>query len=171
MDKHTIIVIIASVLIAGTLGFTFGNIFLIEQVGFGLSNQKDFRFFGLINEEEIVICNPSPFYTSFNNLKIKMSFEGREIGEISFPGIFLEPNSNTTKKGEFNTQSFEEVQYYSMHFDAMFLNTIAQRIEPSKMIIQTEIQTQILGFIPYTVTNQYAALEFWEMMNSDENIC
>lgn len=171
MNKHTIIVIIASILIAGTIGFTFWNIILIEQIHFGTANQSDFRFFGLINEEEITLCNPSPFYTTFNNLKIKMVYEGQNIGELDFPGVFLEPNSNITKKGQFETETFEEVQYYSMHFDAMFLGTIAQRIDPAKMAIQTEIQTQILGFIPYTLTNQYTALEFWEMMNDDQNIC
>ena len=171
MDKHTIIVIIAAVIIAGTIGFTFWNIILLDQVKFVMTNQSDFRFFGFINEEKIALCNPAPFYTTFNDLKIKMIFEGKEIGELDFQGVILEPNSNITKKGEFRTEAFEEVQYYSMHFDAMFLNTIAQRIDPSKMVIQTEFQTQILGFIPYTVSKQYSALEFWELMNSEENIC
>ena len=171
MNKHTIIVIIASVLIAGTVGFTFLNAVLAEQIQFTVTDQDDFRYFGLINEEKILLCNPTPFYTSFDNFQIRMVYEKRDVGKLSFPGAFVAPNSNVTKQGKFTTNAFEEVQYLSMHFDSMFLGTIPVRIDPTKMIIVTEIQTKIIGVIPYTITNQYSALEFWEMMNSDKNTC
>jgi hypothetical protein len=143
------------------------NIYSANQIQFRIENQDDFRYFGLINEEKISICNPSPFYTSFNNLKIKMNFEGRDIGELNFPGKMISPNSEITADGKFTTEVFEEVQYLSMHFDAMFMDTIPQRIDPSKMAIITEIQVQIIGIIPVLISNQYSALEFWEMMNSN----
>ena len=51
------------------------------------------------------------------------------------------------------TDAFEEIQYLSMHFDAMFLDTIPVRIDPTKMVIITETQLQIVGFIPFSVTD------------------
>ena len=147
------------------------NVFSAEQIQFRAVNQEDFRYFGFINEENISICNPTSFYTSLNNFKIKMIFEGREIGELNFPRVMLAPNSDITMKGKFTTEVFEEAQYLSMHFDSMFMDTIATRINPTKMTINTEAQILIIGFIPFSVTKDYSALEFWEMMNSDENIC
>ena len=90
---------------------------------------------------------------------------------IDFQGAVLDPNSDIKKTGEFTTQNFEEVQYLSMHFDAMFTNTIPVRIDPSNMVITTDIQTQLFGFIPYSVTNQYSAFEFSEMMNDEDYAC
>ena len=171
MNIHTIIVIVASVCIVATIGFTFWNIVMLEQIQLRVADQNDFRYFGLINEENMIVCNPSPFYITFNNLQIKMIYEGRNIGELNFPGEFLKPNSNITNKGKFSTNVFEEVQYLSMHFDAMFLDTIPTRIDPTKMVIATEIQTQIVGIIPYTIKNQYTAFEFWEKMNDKKITC
>jgi hypothetical protein len=172
MDKHTTVVIGASIIIAGIVGYSVWNIFAADQIQFQVANQDDFRYFGLINEEKISICNPSPFYTSFNYVKIKLNFEGRDIGELNFPGALVAPNSEITSEGKFTTEVFEEVQYLSMHFDGMFLDAIPQRIDPAKMVINTEVQVQIIGIIPFSVSNQYSALEFWKMMNSnDEYSC
>ena len=172
MDKHTVIVIVASIIIVSIVGYGAWNIYAANQIQFQAANQNNFRFFGFINEEKISICNPLPFYTSFNNFKIKMNFEGRDVGELNFPEVSLAPNSEITTQGKFTTEVFEEVQYLSMHFDAMFMDTIPQRIDLRKMMINTEIQIQIIGFIPISVSNQYSALEFWEMMNSsDEYSC
>ena len=172
MNKHTIIVIVASIVIVSTVAFTVWNIFLANGIEFSGANQNDFRYFGLINEENISICNPSSFYTTLNNLKITMNYEGRDIGVLNFPGTLLAPHSSKTIQGKFTTEGFEEVQYLSMHFDGMFMETIPVRIDPTKMVIITEIQTQIIGFIPYSIKNQYSALEFWELMNNnDEYSC
>ena len=167
MNKHTIIVIVASIIIVSIVGFGVWNIFSSEQIQLRVSNQDGFRFFGFINEEKISMCNPSPFYIGFNNFKINMVYEGREVGELSFPGALLAPNSDITREGKFTTEVYEEVQYLAMHFDGMFMDSTPVRIDPAKMVIKTETQIQIIGLIPFSVTKQYSALDFWEMMNAD----
>lgn len=169
MNKHTIIVITASIIIVSVVGFDVWNIYSADQIQLRASNQDNFRYFGLINEEKISLCNPSPFYTSFNNFQIKMIYEGRDVGEINFPGALIDANSEITREGKFTTEVFKEVQYLSMHFDGMFLDAISQRINPAKMEINTEFKIQIVGFIPVSVSTQYSALEFWEMMNSNDD--
>lgn len=169
MNKHTAIVIGASIIIAGVVGFGLWSVFAVGQIQFKVANQDNFRFFGLINEKKISFCNPTPFYSTFNNFKIQITFEGREIGELVFPGAVLEPNSETIREGQLTTTVFEEVQYLSMHFDGMLLDAIPERIDHRKMVINTESQVQIIGIIPVSVSEQYSAVEFWQMMNSDEH--
>ena len=168
MNKHTLVVIGASIIIISVVGFGVWNFFAADQIQFKVANEDDFRFFGLINQEKISFCNTSPFYTNFNNFQIKMVYEGREIAKLNFPGGGLEPNTEITREGKFTTNAFEEVQYLSMHFDGMFLDTIPVRINPTKMVIDTEFQIQIIGIIPVSVTKQYSAQEFWEIMNAEE---
>lgn len=169
MNKHTIIVIVASVVIAIAIGWALWNVAASGQIQIQSSNQESFSYFALINGNEISICNPSPFYTSFNNLRISMIYEGENVGELNFPGGTLGANSEITREGKFTTDNFEQVQYLSMHFDGMFMDAIERRIDPRKLIIDTEIQTLILGFIPYSVTNQYLALDFWQSMNDNKS--
>ena len=166
MNKHTIIVIAASIVIAGTIGYTVWNVIAADKIQIKPSNENTFSFFELINEEKISICNPSLFFFTFNDFKIIMVYEGRSIATVYFPGGGLDPGSSYTKQGKFTTENFEEVQYLSMHFDAMFMDTIPVRIDPLKMEVITEIQTPIIGVIPFSVTKQYSGLEFWEMMKN-----
>jgi len=58
MDKHTVIVIVASIVIA--LPFVYGglNIYGAEQIQFVSSNQEKFSYFEIINNGKISFCNP-----------------------------------------------------------------------------------------------------------------
>lgn len=168
MNKHTIIVIIASIVIAASIGWAIWNIIVADQIQLRGANQNAFSYFSLINAKEISICNPTSFYTSFSNLKVMMVYEGKSVGELNFPGTTLAPNASITREGKFLTENFEQIQYLSLHFDGMFMDSIDRRINPASISIFTEIQTQIIGFIPYSITNQYPGFAFWNMMNDDE---
>ncbi len=168
MNKHTIIVIVAAVVIAIAIGWAIWNIVAADKIQLRGPNQETFSYFALINGKEISICNPSSFYTSFSDLEVTMIYEGEILAEMNFPGTTLEPNSSITSAGKFSTENFEQTQYLSMHFDGMFMDAIEQRIDPQRMLILTEVQTQIIGVIPYSVTHQYPGLEFWEKMSNNE---
>src|SRR3972149_7406939 len=118
MNKHSVIVIIASIVIAGTLVFTALNIYAAHQIRLGVTDQQEgFRYFKLINDGIISICNPLPFYARFNDFNIIMFYEGNNKGTFSVQGIGLDPNSAVTTRGKFRSDSFEEVQYLSLHYD------------------------------------------------------
>ena len=51
----------------------------------------------------------------------------------------------------------------------MYNDVIPTRIDQEKMNVETEIQTNIIGIIPYFVTNQYPGLEFWNAMEDRED--
>ena len=69
--------------------------------------------------------------------------------------------------GTFSSETFTEAQYLALHFDGMFTNSTPERIDPRRLVIVTEIETPIIGIIPYTVTKQYSGLYFWETLNGD----
>ena len=77
----------------------------------------------------------------------------------------LPPSSITPVEGNFKSELFEEIQYLALHFDGMFSGATIMRIDPNKLIIVTETHTSLLGMIPYSVTKQFSALDFWNMMN------
>ena len=168
MNKHTAIVIIASFVIAGPFVFAAWNIFAVQQVQFVGTEEKRFSYFDMINDGEINVCNPNPFYVVFDKMDIIMIFEQRDKGLLSIQGTTLPPSSVTTLKGKFTSETFQEVQYLSMHFDVMFGGSAPIRIDPSKFSIATETHTPIMGIIPYSIIQQYSGLDFWNMMNDKE---
>ena len=168
MNKHTAIVIIASFIIAGPFVFAAWNIYAVQQIQFVGTEGKKFSYFDMINDGEFNVCNPNPFYVVFDKMEIKMIFEQRDKGLFSIQGTTLSPSSVTTLEGKFRSETFEEVQYLSMHFDLMFGGSVPIRIDPSKFAIATETHTPIIGIIPYSITQQYSGLDFWNMMNDKD---
>ena len=168
MNKHTAIVIIASFIIAGPFVFAAWNIYAVQQIQFVGTEEKKFSYFDMINDGEFNVCNPNPFYVVFDKMEIKMIFEQRDKGLFSIQGTTLSPSSVTTLEGKFRSDTFEEVQYLSMHFDLMFGGSVPIRIDPSKFAISTETHTPIIGIIPYSITQQYSGLDFWNMMNDKD---
>jgi len=168
MNKHTVIVIISSIVIAGPFVFAGWNIYAAEQVQFAGIEQERFNYFDMINDSEIKVCNPSPFYIVFNKINIIMIFDQKDKGILSIQGASLSPLSTTTLEGKFSSETFEEVQYLSMHFDGMFGGALPIRIDPNRFDIVIEISTPILGMIPYSITQQYSGLDFWNMMNDKD---
>ena len=165
MNKHTLIVIIASIVIIATLGFTTLSSFAINQLQFKAAEEEGFSYFKLIHERKIFVCNPTPFYASINEMKIDLIYQGKNKGVISLQSVILEPTSDSIIQGRFNTETFEEVQYLSMHYDGMFSGSTPIRIDPTELIIVSEINSHMMGFIPVSVVHQYSGLEFWEIMN------
>ena len=168
MNKHTVIVIIASFIIAGPFVFAASNIYGVQQVHFVGTEEKKFNFFDMINDGEINVCNPSPFYVVFDKMDIIMIFEQKDKGLFSIQGTTLPPLSITTLEGKFRSETFQEAQYLSLHFDVMFSGSAPIRIDPSKFAIYTETHTPIIGIIPYSITQQYSGFDFWNMMNGED---
>jgi len=166
MNKHTAIVIIASFIIAVPFVFAVWNIYAVQQIQFIGTEEKKFNYFDMINDGEINVCNPNPFYVVFDKIEIKMIFEQKDKGIFSIQGTTLSPTSVTTLEGKFRSETFQEAQYLSMHFDGMFSGSAPIRIDPSKFAISTETYTPIIGIIPYSMTQQYSGFDFWNLMNN-----
>jgi len=168
MNKHSVIVIISSMIIIGVVGNSIWNIYAVEQLQLSV-NDETFRFYqAMTNEDKFVVCNPLSFPVSFNQFYITVFFEGNVQGVFSINGDTILPKSSKVLEGEFSTEEYSETQYLFMHFDHTFEGNPI-RIDPKKMNVGTEFQTPILGVIPYSVTNQYTSMNFWNMLNEEEN--
>ena len=165
MDKHTVIVIIASIVIAAPFVFSAWNIYAVEQIQLVGYEQEQFEYFGIVNDGKISVCNPLPLNVNFNKLDITMVLDQREKGTFSVQDITLSPSSITNLEGVFSSEGFQEAQYLALHFDGMFGSDQPIRIDPNRFSITTEIHTPILGIIPYSVTKQHSGFDFWNMMN------
>lgn len=170
MNKHIIIVIIASITIVGVVGYSALNIYAAHQLQFRAAEVGLFRSFELINGGKMSLCNPLPIPVSFNEVNIIMIFQGENKGTLKIQNIVLAPNSDKIVQGKFSTETLPDVQeamYLTMHFDGMFRDEAPVRIDARKMEIVSEISTQLLGF-PYTVTTHYPEFAFWEIMDSTD---
>ena len=173
MNPHTIIVIISSVAIAGTVGFSASGMVVADGIRLGTPGGEDFSYFRMITGERVSVCNPTMLYAHINGLDITIINEGSQIGQLSFPGRFLEPNSSYVERGQFTTGAYEEIQYLALHFDAMANDVIPQRIDPASLVITTEVRASILGFVPYSAAKSYQAFDFIDVMNGigEEHSC
>lgn len=171
MNKHNAIVIVASVLIFGTIGMSFWNIYAVQQLQLH-GNEGIFRFYEFItNEDSLLICNQLPFFTSFNQFNIVFLFEDIPKGTFHIDGITIGPNGSVVSEGKFTSDTYSEAQYLAMHFDTMFQGDSPIRIDPRKLTIDTDFQVMILGVIPYTVAQHYSGIGFYNMLNEDNFNC
>ena len=164
MNRHTAIVAISSVIIAGTLAFSASNAAVADGMRFEKSGEM-FRLFDMINRNSIGICNTMPLYAHIDGITVTISNEGRQVGRLALPGGIIEPGLERTERGAFMTNSLEEAQYLALHFDAMHKGVIPERIHASSLVVTTAVNTRILGVIPYSSAASYQALAFIDTMN------
>lgn len=170
LNKHTIIVIVSSIIILGTIGYSFWNLYATEQLQLSV-NGETFRYNkAMTNEDKFVACNPLPLPVSFNQFRVTVFFEGEVQGVFNIEGTTVPPKSSKVFESTFFTEEYAESQYLLMHFDHTFEGNQI-RIDPNKMTIGTEFQTSILGIIPFSITNQYSSFDFWNMLNEEKNQC
>lgn len=170
MNKHSIIVIIASIIILGTVGHSIWNIYATNELQLSV-NGETFRYNkAMTNEDKFVMCNPLPLPVNFNQFGITVFFEDKVQAVFNIEGTTIPPNSSKVLESTFFTEEYTESQYLLMHFDHTFEGNQI-RIDPKKMTIETEFQTPFLGMIPFSNTHQFTSFDFWNMLNEKDSKC
>ncbi len=170
MNKHFIIVIIASIIILGTVGHSIWNIYATDQLQLSV-NGETFRYNkAMTNEDKFVLCNPLPLPVSFNHFGITVFFEDEIQAVFSMQGTTIQPKSSKVLESKFFTEEYTESQYLLMHFDHTFEGNQI-RIDPKKMTIETEFQTPFLGVIPFSNAQQFTSFDFWNVLNEKDSKC
>lgn len=167
MDKHTAIVIIASIAIVIPFSYSVWNIYALEHIQIRGTNDGGFRFFDMINSGDIKICNSMPFFVNFHKLTIFTFFNEENKGGYSTTANTLYPLTSKIINGTFSSETFSEAQYLALHFDGMFSGSIPDRIDPRQLKIIIQIEAPIIGVIPYTISKQFSGLFFWESLNGE----
>ncbi|MEJ2261139.1 MAG: thr operon leader peptide [Nitrosopumilaceae archaeon] len=151
MNKYSIISAIAIVVIIISVSYGVWEIYAVEKIQLRTTDEE-FSYFGLSSKEEIEICNPLPFYVSFNQLEIEVYYQGDPKGIFKVEPTTLEPNTSKIIGINFSSDNFSESQYIFMHMDGEFSGSIPIRLDPNKMMVTKTYETLIIGLIPYQTT-------------------
>ena len=168
MNKHSIITAIAIIVIIIPVLYGVWGIYSVDQIQLRTPNEE-FSYFEMANKEEILICNPMPFFVSFNGMKIETFYTEDEKGVFEIGPTTLEPSTSKISQLNFSSESFSESQYLFMHMDGQFDGEIPIRLDPNKMIVTTTFETRIIGVIPYETTITLSAFDFTNMMNEESS--
>ncbi len=170
MNKYSIITIIAIIVII--IPFVYSGINIIEayQLEYQWSNPDRFSFFELSNSGEIEFCNTMPFMTNFQKFEIATFYQGKHLGSFVTNSFSISPFSSKVQEGIFTSENIVEAQRNFFTFDYMF-NGGEQRMDPATFIIQIQIDTPIIGIIPYSSTIEMLGSDFDKMMNTKNLSC
>ena len=164
MNGNVVIVVIASVIIVASVGYSIFNIVTLDQIQIKWNDRGSFDFMTMLNGGVVEVCNSSSIPLSFNGITIATFWEGEEIGRFATNGATVQPNSSTEINGKGYMTSLA-ANMFSMYIDAEMTSGDFARIDPSSMTVMASVDTTILGVIPFSVTEEYSGQEFFEIMN------
>ena len=174
MNKHSIIVIVASVFIIVPFLLSGFNILGAHQLEYRWvsddAGDNDFSFFNLSHGNMMEFCNTVPFWTNYQKFEILPYYGDVQIGEFTTTNLELEPNSSKIQYMTFRSDNFMAAQHTFMDFDFQF-NGGGGRSNASQFNILIQTSTPILGIIPYTTTNIISGFEFDQYMNQKTLSC
>ncbi len=168
MNKYSVITAIAIIVIIVPILYGVWSIYSVEQLQLGTPN-VEFSYFEMSNYEKIQICNPMPFFVSFNGLTVATYYTEDLKGIFELGPTTMDPNTIEVLELNFSSENFAESQYLFMHMDGQFDGEIPIRLDPSRMIVVTTFETKIIGVIPYHSTITQSGFDFTKMMNEESS--
>ena len=170
MNKHSIITVIAIIIIVSPFVYSGWSIVGVEQLEYRWDNPGQFSFFTMSNHGVIEFCNSLPFWISFEGLQITPYFEANDLGSFSVESSTINPLSSTIQKGTFSSKELSASQHIFMTLDFEFDGGDI-RLDPNQFVVVIHTDIPILGIIPYSTTTQISGFEFDKNMNSEDLVC
>ncbi len=170
MNKHSIITIIAIVVIVTPFAYFGLSVIGAQQLEYRWDNPGEFTFFTMLNQGEMEFCNTIPFWITFEKFEISTFYQSKYLGSFIVEPLTINPYSSVVQEGIFSSEERSESQHIFMTFDFMF-NGGNIRLDPNQFIIVISTNTPILGIIPYSSTTQISGFEFDKMMNAEDLFC
>ena len=170
MNKYSIIVFAAIIVIIIPFVYSGLNIIGVNQLEYKWNGSEEFSFFSMSNNGNVEFCNPTAFSTTFDKFQITSFYDAKNIGDYEIETTTVEPHSSIVKKGNFSTEEFQSTQHMFMTLDYEF-DGGAIRVDPNKFIVLVNIQTPIAGIIPYSHTSQITGFELDQTMKNQELSC
>ncbi|HEY5735555.1 MAG TPA: thr operon leader peptide [Nitrosopumilus sp.] len=170
MNKHSIITIIAIIIIV--IPFVHSGLSIVgnQQLEYRWDNPGQFSFFTMSNSGEIEFCNTIPFWTSFQKFEIATFYDTRHLGSFVVNPTTINPLSSTVQGGTFSSDEITKTQHNFMTLDFEFDGGDI-RLDPNKFIIVIRADTPIIGIIPFSTTTQMTGFDFDRVMNSEDLTC
>ena len=170
MNKHSIITIIAIIVIVTPFAYSGLSIVGVQQLEYRWDNPGEFTFFTMLNQGEMEFCNAIPFWITFQKFEISTFYQSDILGSFVVQPLTINPYSSVVQEGIFSSEEISESQHIFMTFDFMF-NGGNIRLDPNQFVILITADTPILGIIPYSSTTQMSGFEFDKMMNAEDLSC
>ena len=170
MNKHSIITIIAIIVIITPFAYSGLSIAGMQQMEYRWDSPGDFNFFTMSNSGNIEFCNTMPFWTSFQNFEIATFYDAKHLGSFVVNPTTINPLSSTVQEGIFSSEEITAAQHNFMTLDFEFDGGDI-RLDPNKLVIVIHADTPIIGIIPYTSTTQITGFDFDILMNSEDLSC
>lgn len=165
MNKHTLIVIVASIVIAGTILYSFFGVNGINDIQMRWY-QKGFDYTTMITGGKIELCNPTQTPININHIEMNLLYQNNEFGKITSDGMVLFPSKSgyIEAKNQFSSSD----DSLSMNLDMSSPDSI-MKLNSDQIQVIVNYETRFLGFIPYSVTKNYDGIEFEKIMNQVNN--
>lgn len=170
MNKHSIITIIAIIVIILPFAHSGLSIIGMQNLEYKWDNPGQFSFFTMSNHGEMELCNSMPFWTSFEKLEIASYYEENYLGSFSINPSTINPMSSTVQEGMFYSEKLSAAQHTFMALDFEFDGGDI-RLDPNQFIVIVHADMPILGIIPYSSTTQMSGFDFDRMMNAEDLTC
>jgi len=170
MNKYSKISIVAIIAIIIPFAYSAMNIYAAQQLHYKWNEQDKFGFFELSNNGNVQFCNAMPYWMSFKKFEINTFYDLNSIGKFTVQPLTINPSSHAIQKGTFYSEDFTEAQYLFMQLDFEF-NGGPIRLDPNKMQVLVNIDTPIIGIIPYSTSIQYTGFDFNQIMNGKNFDC
>lgn len=170
MDKHKLIVIISSIAIVSTVGFSALSIYALETLELRWNQRGNFDFLTMINGGQIEICNPSPFFANLQTMSIETYYQQTKLGSFSVKGEIINPGATSKIFGKGKIEGGGG-QMLSMYLDTEISGNDIARVDANKMIVLTKFTSNFLGIIPYESVRTFSGYEFRDIMNSNSFSC
>lgn len=170
MNKHSVITIIAIIVIIAPFAYSGLSILGIQQLEYRWNNPGQFTFFTMSNHGSMEFCNAMPFWISFEKMEIATYYDANHIGSFSINSATLNPYSSSIQEGVFSSNTLSAAQHIFMTLDFEFDGGDI-RLDPNKLIVIVHADMPILGIIPYSTTSQISGFDFDKNMNADNLSC
>lgn len=183
MNKHTIIVIVSSVVITACIGYSALDVIAVDQLSLGWNSNSSFDYLLMLNGGNIEVCNPFFSKASFRGIAITIMYEGEPVGSFEVGGAVVPPGTVVELAGAGRTTLMAQ-QIISSYIEKSSLKNSRVDTLPQADSFYSDIDvtitadTTFLGVIPYSVYKEYSGDEFYLMMvggtmsgSNDNNNC
>jgi len=167
MNKHTLIVIAASVVIAGTLIYSFSNITGLNDIQMRWYQKDGFDYLAMMAGGKIELCNPTTVPMNVNQIEIQVTYQGNELGKLTSDKVSLFPSKTQEMPAKVKMDD-QTGQVFLMYLDTELSGNDLARFDPNQMGVNITYETKFLGFIPYSLSKSYLGSQFANMMNQRE---
>ena len=170
MNKHSAITIIAIIVIVSPFAYSGFSILSAEQMEYRWHSPGKFSFYTMSNHGEMEFCNTLPMWTSFQKLEVATFYQSGHLGSFVVNQVTMNPNSSAVHEGVFISDQVASAQHLFMTLDFEFDGGDI-RLDPNELVVVVQVDTPIIGLIPYSTTTQIAGFDFDTMMNAEDLAC